>query len=494
MSKGTQSPSGTQSAHGGNASPDGGSPETHGSGPSLALSLLPIVLLLGALIAIIIVQGPDAINSYSPVALLSAAAVSLCCAAAGGHLRVSRLRGGLVTAARQILPAVPLLTLIALVATTWMLSGLVPTLIDYGLACINRQFFLVIACLVCAFVSVLTGSSWTTIATMGVAFMGIGEAMGYSAGWVAGAIISGAYFGDKISPLSDTTVLASSSCGVDLFTHMRYLLVTTIPSMAVALGVFTVAGLCAGTHQAGIDDRLPGLLHSTFNITPWLLVIPVVTLTLIALRVRTLVVLAISAAMGLAAMFIFQPQIIAAVDVPTALWTDTVFNTPDAAFNDLVSTSGFLGMLPTIQLVLCAMLFGGALMGTGMLRTISQAFVKRLKRRTSIVGATVSSGLFLNCCTADQYVSLIVGANVYRDVYQRFSLEPRLLSRTLEDSISVTSVLIPWNSCGVTQAAVLGVGTLTYLPYCVFNYISPLMSMAIVATGYRIRRTVAAVG
>ena len=456
--------------------------------PPLWVAVLPIVLLLGALVAIIVFEGADAINSYSPYALLGAALVALGLGAGSKCLRRKHLKAGLRTAASQILPAVPLLALIGLVATTWMLSGLVPTLIQYGLALLNPTFFLLIVCVVCAFVSVLTGSSWTTIATIGVAFMGIGTAMGYSEGWIAGAIISGAYFGDKISPLSDTTVVASSSCGVELFTHIRYLLITTIPSLLVALGVFTVAGLCMTSHNAGIDPALPQLLQKTFNITPWLLIIPVVTLSLIALRVHTVVTLAVSTVLGIVGMYVFQPQIMSELDIAGALWADTLFTTENAAFNDLVSTSGFMGMLPTIELVLCAMIFGAALLGTGMLGTISQAFVRRLNHRTSIVGATVGSGLFLNGCTADQYLSIIVGANVYRNVYSRFHLEPRLLSRTLEDSISVTSVLVPWNSCGVTQSAVLGVGTLTYLPYCVFNYLSPLMSLAIVALGVRVHR------
>lgn len=456
--------------------------------PPLWVSLTPIILLLATLVGIIVVSGPDAINSYSSIALLGAAALALAMGAMCGHCRRDGLLHGWRTAARQILPAVPLLALISLVSTTWMLSGLVPTLIDYGLECLNPRFFLLTVCGVCAVVSVLTGSSWTTIATIGVAFMGIGTAMGYSEGWIAGAIISGAYFGDKISPLSDTTVVASSSCGVDLFTHIRYLFVTTVPSMAIALTVFTVVGLGFDSHNAAAVSQLPQLLHSTFNITPWLLVIPVVTLTLIALRVHTLITLSISTVLGVAAIYILQPQIAADLNLAHALWADTPFNTSSVAFNDLVSTSGFMGMVSTIELILSAMVFGAALIGTGMLRSISQAFVKRLRRRTSIVGATVGSGLCLNMCTADQYLSLIVGANVYRNVYERFQLEPRLLSRTLEDSVSVTSVLIPWNSCGVTQSAVLGVPTLVYLPYCVFNYLSPLMSVAIAALGYRIVR------
>lgn len=461
--------------------------------PSLTISLIPIALLLTALLSIIIFEGADAINSYSSLALLGASVIALGLTGASRCLNRRDLRNGAITAARQILPAVPLLALIGLVATTWMLSGLVPAFIHYGLKFLNPTFFLVITCTVCALVSVLTGSSWTTIATMGVAFIGIGTAMGYSPGWVAGAIISGAYFGDKISPLSDTTVVASSSCGVELFSHIRYLLVTTLPSLIIALGVFATAGFVTDAGQAvARDSALPQLMTETFNISPWLFLIPAITVTLIVLRVKTVLTLAVSATLGLIAMFVFQPQITADLDIFRALWADTTFSTPSAAFNDLVSTSGFMGMMPTIELVLSAMVFGAVLIGTGMLATISGAFVRRLRRSTSIVGATVGSGLCLNACTADQYLSIIVGANIYRDVYRRFSLEPRLLSRTLEDSISVTSVLIPWNSCGVTQSAVLGVPTLVYLPYCVFNWLSPLMSLFIVATGYRIVRRVPA--
>lgn len=460
------------------------------SGPSLAISIIPIVLLLTVLIGIIVFKGADAVNTYSSVALLGASAVAMLLSYLTGNLKTEQMRAGLKTSAQQTMPAVPLLALIGLVSTIWMLSGLVPTFIHYGLAVLNPDYFLIITCLVCAFVSVLTGSSWTTIATIGVAFIGIGTAMGYSAGWVAGAIISGAYFGDKVSPLSDTTVISSSSVGVELFTHVRYMLLTTIPSLCVALIVFFVAGLMSTHNIVDADPDLHRVLTETFNISPWLFVIPVLTVTLIVLRVKTIVVLSISVMLGLGAMFLFQPQIASELNIAHALWSDTTFNTTNADFNSLASTSGLMGMLPTIELVLAAMVFGAVLMGTGMVRTISNAFMRRLHGRTSIVGATVASGLGLNSCTADQYLSIIVGANIYRDVYKRAALEPRLLSRTLEDSVSVTSVLIPWNSCGVTQSAVLGVSTLVYMPYCVFNWLSPLMSLFIAATGFRVVRHV----
>ncbi len=456
--------------------------------PSLAVSVVPVITLLTWLIGLIIFKGTDAVSEYSPLVLLSSGVLAIALAAATHCIDKDRLKDGFKRSATQILPCVPLLILIALVSTTWMLSGVVPTFIDYGLRLLNPQFFLALTCAICAFVSVLTGSSWTTIATIGVALMGIGSVMGYSEGWIAGAIISGAYFGDKISPLSDTTVIASSSCSVDLFDHIRYLMITTVPAMTLTLIVFTIDGFVSGASASNVtDSELVNALHSTFNISNWVLVVPVITAIFIAMRVNTLITLAVSAVAGFIAMFVLQPQIVADLDVLHAMWTDTTFTTECARLNDLVSTSGIMGMVNTIELVLCAMIFGGALLGTGMLRTIAEAFTHKLTHRRSVVGATVGSGLLMNCCTADQYLSIIICANMYRDVYERFSLEPRLLSRTIEDSVSVTSVLIPWNSCGVTHSTVLGVPTLTYLPYCLFNILSPMMSLLMIWTGFRVR-------
>ena len=424
--------------------------------PSLAIFVVPVIVLLSWLIGLIIFKGTDAVSDYSPIVLLASGALSVALAFFSGCLNKESMKEGLKRSAQQILPTVPLLILIALVSTTWMLSGVVPTLIDYGLEVLNPQFFLALTCAVCAFVSVLTGSSWTTIATIGVALMGIGTVMGYSEGWIAGSIISGAYFGDKITPLSDTTVISSSSCGVDLFDHIRYLMVTTVPAMSLTLIIFMVDGLFfSGVHAQSVNDsELVTALHATFNITPWVLVVPALTAALIALRVSTLKTLAAGAVAGFIAMFVFQPQIVADINVAHAMWSDTTFNTASERLNDLVSTSGIMGMMGTIELVLCAMLFGAALLGTGMLRSIATSFTRHLSHRRSVVSATVGSGLFLNCCTADQYLSIIICSNMYRDVYSRFSLEPRLLSRTIEDSVSVTSVLIPWKSCGVTHSSV----------------------------------------
>lgn len=409
------------------------------------------------LIGIIVCGSADLINTYSPAILLSATALCLLLGRMSRSYSRRSLAMGLRRSATQILPAVPMLLFISMVATTWMLSGVVPTLIDYGLHVINPTYFLAIACAVCAGVSVLTGSSWSTIATIGVAFMGIGTVLGYSEAWVAGAIISGAYFGDKMSPLSDTTVVASSACGVDLFKHIRYMMLTSAPAMAVALAVYAVAGIF---HESSADvsaSDMIGSLRATFNITPWTLVIPAITVTLLLLRVPTLWVLAAGAATGAAGIYLFQPELI----------------------------PGFSGSAAALW----GVLWGETTLSTGMIASITHAITRRLSRRGSIVGTTVASGLFLNSCTADQYLSLIIGGNMYRNVYRRAGLEPRLLSRTMEDSVSVTSVLIPWNSCGVTQSAVLGVATVAYLPFCIFNLMSPLMSIIMAMTGFKIRST-----
>lgn len=433
-------------------------------------------------------EGADAIAGYSPVVLLGSAALSVVLSFVFGALSRRGMTVGLVRSARQILPAVPMLICIAMVATTWMVSGVVPTLIVYGLEVLTPTLFLVTACVVCALISVLTGSSWSTIATIGVAFMGIGQVMGFSAGWIAGAIISGAYFGDKISPLSDTTVVASSACGVDLFAHMRYLMLSSVPALLLALVVFAVKGFMSDAADADQGMMLDGALRTTFNITPWTLVIPAITLALIAFRVPTLLTLAASALLGFVGIFVFQPDLgHSVISAAGMLWSGNAMDTGVERLDSLVSTGGISGMMSTVALVLSAMMFGAAMMGTGMLASITRSFTSRLNKRTSIVGATVGSGLFMNSTTADQYLSLIITGNMYRNVYRQFGLEPRLLSRTIEDSVSVTSVLIPWNSCGITQSTVLGVSTMVYFPYCIFNILSPCMSLLLAWTGWRIR-------
>lgn len=461
--------------------------------PGLWLSVLPIAVLLGGLVTVIALTGASAVQDYSYFILLGAAAVSLII----GLVAADRRRcivPGLVKSGRQILPAIPILIFIGSLSATWMLSGVVPALIDYGLELIAPKTFLVVACLTCAVVSVVTGSSWTTIATIGVALMSVGSVMGYHPGWTAGAIISGAYFGDKVSPLSDTTVLAASTCGVPLLSHIRFLMLTSIPALTLALGVYAIVGFTADLQATSHSSEILAAIRSTFVITPKVLVIPAITLGMILLRQGTARTLAVGSAAGLAGIWVFQPDIAqtlaadggALLSSVRVVLSSTAIPTGSELLDPLVSTGGIAGMLPTIYLVLAAMVFGGVMVGTGMLGTITHAITSRLRRPRSLVATTVGSGLFLNSCTGDQYMSIIIGANVFKNTYRRLGVRPNTLSRTLEDSISVTSVLIPWNSCGVTQSTVLGVATVVYLPFCLFNILSPVMTMIMAWAGWRI--------
>lgn len=428
------------------------------------------------------------------MALLSCAALALVLGVWHGSITRRSLVSGLYRSASQVLPAIPMLLCIAALATTWMLSGIVPTLVNYGLQLLNPKWFLVTACGVCAMVSVITGSSWSTIATIGVAFLGIGTAMGYSPGWTAGAIISGAYFGDKVSPLSDTTVIAASTCSVDLFTHIRYMMITTVPAMVITLFIFGIKGFMADTTQiSGSIDTISSI-NSLFNITPWVLIVPVITISLIALQVPTLTVLASSAIMAAVCIFIFQPQLSLGVfDMAQYVFSGYSAHTGIESVDSLVSTGGISGIMPVLFLVASALVFGWIMIGSGMLESIANSLRTRLERRSSIVAATLGTGFVLNAATADQYLSIIIAGNVYRGIFRNKGMESRLLSRSLEDGVSVTSPLIPWSSCGVTQATVLGVSTITYLPYCLFNYLTPIVSLIVVSTGFKVRKLATAI-
>lgn len=332
--------------------------------------------------------------------------------------------------------------------------------------------------------------------------MGIGTVWGFNPGWTAGAIISGAYFGDKVSPLSDTTVLAASTCSVPLFSHIRYMMFTTVPAMSLALIVFGIVGITMDVKEAGVQSaEMTGALHAVFNISPWVLVVPLFTILVLLLRAGTLLTLVLGTLAGIVAVFLFQPQLLPIIDGDAApdVWshikgvigmlsTETSLDTGNELLDSLTTTGGMAGMLPTITLVLSAMVFASALMGTGMLFTITHSITSRLRKSRNIVYSTVATGLVLNSCTGDQYLSIILNGNLYRNLYRRRRLEPRLLSRSIEDSTSVTSVLIPWNSCGLTQSTVLGVATLTYLPYCLFNILSPVMTIVVASIGYRLHQ------
>ena len=447
--------------------------------PSIAISLLPVVTLVIMLAVAIYIFRGDSLGGASQIVLLIA--TSICSLIAVFHCKIKweDIEGQIARNIYGIAPSVIILLLIGTLSGSWMVSGIVPSLIYYGLQVMQTDFFLVACCLLCSIVSVMTGS--------------------FSTGWVAGAIISGAYFGDKMSPLSDTTVLAASVTDTPLFTHIRYMLYTTVPSMIVTLIVFSIAGFSREAADASQIAAFSEALKGSFHITPWLMIVPIVTGIMIAKKTPSIVVLFASSILAGIFALIFQPNALLEISGITdsgiiayikgllmTFYDSTQIQTGNEALNSLVSTRGMAGMMNTIWLIICAMCFGGAMSASGMLESITRIFLHFMRGRTSMVASTVVSGLSLNICTADQFIAIILNSEMFKEVYKQRGFESRLLSRTTEDSVTVTSVLIPWTTCGMTQSTILGVSTWTYFPYCIFNIVSPFMSILIAATGYKI--------
>ncbi|WP_304322825.1 Na+/H+ antiporter NhaC family protein [Phocaeicola plebeius] len=470
--------------------------------PSPLVSLLPVAVLVVLLFFTIRLLGADALGGGSQICLLLTTA--LCAALGMSRYGVSwkDIEHAIINNIAGVSSALIILLIIGALSAAWMLGGVVPTLIYYGVQIIHPKFFLVSCCVICAVVSVMTGSSWTTIATIGIALMGIGKAQGFEEGWIAGAIISGAYFGDKVSPLSDTTILASSVTDTPLFTHIRYMMYTTVPSVVISLVIFTIAGF---SHEASDSSQIAVFttgLAERFHIT-WVLLVPVVTGILIARKVSSIITLFISTALAVVCMLVFQTDVLQEVagdgvsggealykGVLLALSGSTSLQASTPALTELIATRGMGGMMDTVWLILCAMCLGGAMTACGMLGSITRMFVRFTHKLASTVAATVASGLFLNLATADQYISIILTGNMFKDIYKKNGYESRLLSRTTEDAVTVTSPLIPWNTCGMTQATILNVPTLVYLPYSFFNLLSPLMSIFVACIGFKIVRSV----
>ena len=475
--------------------------------PSAIVSLLPFVFLVAALSVVIYVFGTDALSGASQVALLFAAGFTVVLSMVLYKTSWKVFEESILDNITSVGTSIVILLLIGAVSGSWMISGVVPTMIYYGMKVIFPEIFLFACCVISALIAVMTGSSWTTIATIGVALVGIGTAQGYEPGWIAGAIISGAYFGDKISPLSDTTVLASSSSGTPLFTHIKFMMVTTVPSFAITLIIFLVVSLLHDEPSTAMVADFSSDLKNSFNISPWLLLVPVLTGVLIARKVSAIATLFIAAVIAGVAAILFQPHVIGFIADPSCAGSGrelsfvegfkglsimyygaTSVDTGNEALNSLVSTRGMTGMLSTVFLIITASCFGGTLVGSGMLQSLTDALVRFVHKRVTMVASTVGTGIFANMITGDQYLSILLTSSLYKKLYEERGYKSKLLSRSVEDSATVTSVLVPWNSCGMTQATVLKVATLEYLPYCFFNLLSPLMSIFIAAIGYKIVR------
>lgn len=473
--------------------------------PSLLEAFIPIIFLIILLSFNVSVFGDDALSGSNQIVLILSTAVA---ALVAGRLGFNwhELQEGIVKSISSAMTSLLILLLIGSLAGTWLISGIVPAMIYYGLQILSPGIFLFAACIVCAIVSIATGSSWTTAATVGIALIGIGKALGISEGLIAGAILSGAYFGDKMSPLSDTTNLAPAMAGTDLFTHIRYMAYTTFPSITISLILFLIIGFTSGSDGAISNTAVMlNAIDSKFNITALLFIVPIVVVVLIVRKTPAIPALLVGTLLGGVFALIFQPNIVREVagisgstldvmfvGVMKSLYGSVSVSTDNEMVNELLSSGGMYGMLKTIWLILSAMAFGGVMEKAGLLKRIAAAVISLVNSTGSLVASTAGTCVFFNITASDQYLAIVVPGRMYADIYRDRGLAPENLSRTLEDSGTVTSVLIPWNTCGAYHSTVLGVGTLAYAPYCFFNIISPLMTILFAYLNIRIKRLVSA--
>lgn len=457
--------------------------------PHPLISVIPLLVLI-VLIATVMKMLPDeALSGASQISMMIATAICVALSMAIYRTRWQLFEESIKKTIGDTSVSILILLLIGVMSSTWMISGVVPTLIYYGVQIITPSLFLPCACLISALVSLMTGTSWTTIATIGIALLGIGNALSVPEAFTAGAIISGAYFGDKMSPMSDTTVLASSVSGADLFKHIRYMMGTTVPSITISLLLYLVMGLWFSGERVEPSIYLQGLEHS-FHITAWTLLVPAFTGLLIWKKVPSFITLTLSSLAAIVCAIVLQTEALVEITgqanasagnlfmgVLKVCYTSTQLDTGFQEVNHLVATRGMAGMLDTVWLILCAMCFGSCMVASQMLRSLTRILLNSIRNTFSLVTSTVVSGVLLNLIMGDQFLSIIMNASIYKEEYADRGYQPELLSRSTEDSATVTSVLVPWTACGMTQSTVLGVPTLVYLPFCFFNIISPLMSI-----------------
>ena len=401
---------------------------------------------------------------------------------------------------KSVTPALIILLWVGALAGTWMISGIIPSMVYYGLKILDPNIFLPACIIICSIISVATGSSWTTSATVGIALVGIGKALEIPAGMVGGAVIAGAYFGDKLSPLSDTTNLAAAVSKVDLFKHIKYLTYTTIPSISITLIVFIILGI--NQSSSGITDNsfLINTIENTFNISLILFIVPIIVLIMIVKKTPPIKALTVGTLLGALFAILFQPQIINELSDSSnssiiasykvlieTITSDVYITTESEILNELFSTGGMIGMLNTIFLVMATMIFGGSMDAIGAIKSISKALLNLADNIFKLFASTVASCLALNLTASDQYLSIVVSGKMFEKAFEDKGLAPENLSRTLEDSATVTSALIPWNSCGAYHSSVLGVSVGEYFIYAIFNWISPFMTLIYAALRIKIR-------
>ena len=471
---------------------------------SIGEALIPLIFLICLLGLNVFVFGDDALGGSNQFALLLAAAVA---AILGFFNKVSYkdMMEEVSNNLKSTTGAILILLMVGALAGTWLISGVIPAMIYYGLQILNPSIFLPSSLIICSIISIATGSSWTTSATVGIALIGIGKALGIPVGMTAGAVLSGAYFGDKISPLSDTTNLAAAMAGADLFKHIKYMAYTTVPSISIALVIFAIISFTQTTTGGAETAEMLESIKASFRITPLLFIVPLVVILLIVKRTQPLVALLAGTLLGGLFAIIFQADIVAEIakesnlsalgaykGVINAITTDVAITTDNEALNDLFSSGGMNGMLGTIWLIICAMVFGGVMDAIGALACISRTLLNMAKSIFGLFAATVASALSLNVTASDQYLSIVVTGKMFDKAYAERGLAPENLSRTIEDAGTVTSVLIPWNTCGAFQSKTLGVDVGDYFIYAIFNYLSPLMTLIFAAFKIKIKSMVKA--
>ena len=461
--------------------------------PSLLQALIPVVILIALLsINVVYLFLDEGMDGSNQLILLFAAAVAALISMSLGH-KWDDLQEGIVNSVKNVIPSFIILFMIGALSGTWLVSGIIPAMVYYGLDLVNPTYFLVAACIVSSIVSLATGSSWTTVATIGVALLGIGNVLGVSEGMVAGAVISGAYFGDKLSPMSETTNLAPAMAGTDLFTHIRYMSKTTIPSITITLAIFLVLGILNHGENSSVDVMaIQEAITNKFDIHLGLFIVPVFLLILIVRKIPAVPALFIGVTLGGLTAVIFQANVLREVvgssdagnlilltkGVMRSMFSSVELSSDNELVKTLLSSSGMQGMMGTIWLILCAMIFGGIMEAGGLLHKISEQVIKAVTTPGSLITSTIGSCIFFNITAADQYLAIVVPGKMYAEAYRERGLKPEVLSRSLEDAGTVTSVLVPWNTCGAYMSSKLNVATLAYLPYCFFNIISPIMSIA----------------
>ncbi|QUE85499.1 Na+/H+ antiporter NhaC [Exiguobacterium alkaliphilum] len=448
----------------------------------LGWALLPLLVMIGVMLVAIVLleQGPH-------IPLIIGTAVASMVAYMHGF-KWKEIEEMMYKGIRLALPAVVIIILVGLTIGAWIGGGIVATMIYYGLTIISPAYFLVTICLICAVVALSIGSSWSTMGTIGVAGMGIGLSMGIPAAMVAGAVISGAYFGDKMSPLSDTTNLAAGLTHTNLFEHIRHMLYTTVPGLLIALGVYFWLGRRfseSGTDSSDITQTL-AILQDSFFISPWLLLIPLAVIVLVAKKVPAIPALVVGIALGFLAQYVIQGGTLA--DSVGALQSGYVINTGTELVDNLFSRGGLDAMMYTVSMTIVAMTFGGILEYSGMLQSIMNQIVKLAKTAGSMIASTILAGFATNATCSEQYISIVVPARMFAGAYEKMGLQSKNLSRALEDGGTLTSVFIPWNTCGVFILGTLGVGAFEYAPYAVLNFIVPVISVIYAFTGFTIAK------